>query len=125
MPIGNLGFDLIVGLPSTILRQSVPLPTWLYKHPCSLLPRGSLHPSRLQSWLVTETGITIMKMDAGVDTGPIISQRRYRSSRGYRRYMFNKLAPIGPGLLIDTLPGYISGRIAPPAARLKDYHAPC
>ena len=121
---------IVVAAFGQILRQSVlNLPTLgcINIH-ASLLPRGR-GAAPIQAAILagdSETGITIMKMDAGVDTGPIISQRRIpilpEDTGGT---LFNKLAPIGAGLLIDTLPGYISGRIAPhPQPELGITYAP-
>lgn len=62
----------------------------------------------------TETGITIMKMDAGLDTGPILSQGKimiemYETGQT----LHDRLAQLGADLLIHTLPGYLSGAIEP------------
>ena len=61
-----------------------------------------------------ETGVTIMKMDAGVDTGPLLSQRAIPilpdDTAGT---LFKKLAELGADLLLKTLPGYLSGEIQP------------
>ena len=62
----------------------------------------------------TETGITIMKMDTGVDTGPILSQRAIPiSPEDTAGTLFKKLARLGTDLLLETLPGYLSGEIPP------------
>ncbi len=61
-----------------------------------------------------KTGITIMKMDSGVDTGPILAQRTVSIDPGDTAGMlFQKLAPIGADLLLDTLPRYLTGEITP------------
>lgn len=61
-----------------------------------------------------ETGITIMKMDAGVDTGPILSQRAIPIAPDETGgSLFEKLAHLGAELLLETLPRYISGEIVP------------
>ena len=61
-----------------------------------------------------ETGITIMKMDAGLDTGPILSQRAVRIQPDETAgSLFEKLSTLGAELLLDTLPGYMSGEIEP------------
>lgn len=59
-----------------------------------------------------ETGVTIMKMDTGVDTGPMISQSKtpiYPEDSTIS--LSTRLAEIGAELLIETLPGYIKGDI--------------
>jgi len=61
-----------------------------------------------------ETGITIMKMDAGLDTGPILSQRAVRIQPDETAgSLFEKLSTLGADLLIETLPKYIAGEIEP------------
>ena len=61
-----------------------------------------------------ETGITIMKMDPGVDTGPILSQRKLPiASDDTGGSLFEKMAPLGAELLLETLRGYINGELLP------------
>jgi methionyl-tRNA formyltransferase len=61
-----------------------------------------------------ETGVTIMKMDIGLDTGPMLAQRAIRlppdDTAGSVTEM---LSQRGADLLIETVPGYLSGRIQP------------
>ena len=59
-----------------------------------------------------ETGITIMKMDPGIDTGPLLSQRSIPiDPHDTAGKLFEKLAPLGAELLLETLPGYLSGKL--------------
>ena len=61
-----------------------------------------------------ETGVTIMKMDAGLDTGPILSQRSVRiKPEEIAGSLFDTLSTLGADLLLDTLPKYFAGEIAP------------
>lgn len=61
-----------------------------------------------------ETGITIMKMDVGLDTGPILTQRSLRLTReDTAGSVSEKLSQLGADLLIETLPDYLSGKIQP------------
>ena len=61
-----------------------------------------------------ETGITIMKMDVGLDTGPILSQRSISLTReDTAGSVFEKLSSLGADLLIETLPDYLTGKIQP------------
>jgi methionyl-tRNA formyltransferase len=63
-----------------------------------------------------ETGITIMKMDAGLDTGPMLSQRAIPLAPDETgATLHDKLAQLGGDLLIETLPGYLRGAIQPQA----------
>ena len=61
-----------------------------------------------------ETGITIMKMNAGLDTGPILSQSRIKIKQTDNAgTLYDKLSQIGADLLVKTLKKYISGEIKP------------
>jgi methionyl-tRNA formyltransferase len=61
-----------------------------------------------------ETGITIMKMDAGLDTGPMLTQRALAIAPDETsQTLHDKLAVVGGDLLIETLPGYFDGTILP------------
>jgi methionyl-tRNA formyltransferase len=61
-----------------------------------------------------ETGVTIMKMDVGLDTGPILTQRAIRLTReDTASSVFEALSRLGADLLIETLPDYLSGKITP------------
>ncbi|HVN15527.1 MAG TPA: methionyl-tRNA formyltransferase [Anaerolineales bacterium] len=63
-----------------------------------------------------ETGVTIMKMDVGLDTGPMLTQRTLRiAPDDTAGSLFDKLSTLGADLLIETLPGYLSGEIVPRA----------
>ena len=55
-----------------------------------------------------------MKMDAGLDTGPMLAQRALSIAPDETgATLHDKLAALGAQLLIDTLPGYLSGRLSP------------
>ena len=61
-----------------------------------------------------ETGVTIMKMDVGLDTGPMLSQRSIRLTReDTAGSVFEKLSTLGADLLLETLPDYLSGKLTP------------
>jgi methionyl-tRNA formyltransferase len=60
------------------------------------------------------TGITIMKMDAGLDTGPMLSQRSIPiDPDDTGGSLFDKLSILGGELLLETLPGYLTGEVQP------------
>jgi methionyl-tRNA formyltransferase len=77
----------------------------------SLLPRWR-GAAPIQAALLAgdrETGITIMKMDAGVDTGPTLSQRSLViAPDDTSGSLFEKMALLGAELLIETLPRYLN-----------------
>lgn len=61
-----------------------------------------------------ETGVTIMKMDAGLDTGEVISQRVTPiHPTDNAQTLHNRLAQLGAELLIETIPDYVTGSIQP------------
>jgi methionyl-tRNA formyltransferase len=61
-----------------------------------------------------ETGVTIMKMDPGLDTGPVLSMRRTPIlASDDSQILHDRLAGLGAELLLETIPGYVSGKITP------------
>jgi len=62
----------------------------------------------------TETGITLMLTDAGMDTGAIIAQRSLAiAPRDTTGTLTGRLASLGANLLIETLPGWLGGSVTP------------
>lgn len=62
----------------------------------------------------SHTGVTIMLMDPGVDTGPMLSQRPTPIQPGETaRQLSERLAQLGAQLLLETLPRYLSGELLP------------
>ena len=60
------------------------------------------------------TGVTIMKMDAGVDTGAILSQSSLDiDTSDTAESLSRRLSTAGAALLAETLPDYIAGKIIP------------
>ncbi len=58
------------------------------------------------------TGVTIMKMDPGIDTGPMLSQRSLPiEDNDTAGTLGERLSILGAELLISTLPGILSGEI--------------
>lgn len=61
-----------------------------------------------------ETGVTIMKMDAGLDTGPMLARRRTPIlSTDDSQTLHDRLAQLGADLLAETIPLYVAGKITP------------
>lgn len=59
-----------------------------------------------------ETGVTIMKMDVGLDTGPMLAKRSLRiKPDDTTGSLIGALSTLGADLLIETLPGYIDGKV--------------
>ncbi|MBZ0288980.1 MAG: methionyl-tRNA formyltransferase [Anaerolineae bacterium] len=108
----------VVAAFGQILPQSVlDIPTYgsINVH-ASLLPRwrGAAPIQAVIRAGDKESGVTIMKMDAGLDTGPMLSQQAIPlAANETGQSLHDKLAEIGAELLIETLPGYFSGAIQP------------
>ncbi|GAB4570619.1 MAG: methionyl-tRNA formyltransferase [Anaerolineae bacterium] len=109
---------IVVAAFGQILRQNVlDLPPYgcINVH-ASLLPRwrGAAPIQAAIRAGDSETGITIMLMDAGLDTGPILSSAAIPvAPRETGQTLHDKLAKLGGELLLQTLPGYLSGAIKP------------
>jgi len=60
------------------------------------------------------TGVTIMRMDQGLDTGPILSQKPIPIPEDMTAgECFGALARLGADLLVETLPKYVQGELQP------------
>jgi methionyl-tRNA formyltransferase len=100
-------------LPSSLL--DAPRLGTLNVH-ASLLPRH--RGAAPVEWAILsgdrETGVTIMQMDAGVDTGPMLSQERMRvTPEETAETLAAKLAPAGARLLVQTLEKLYKGEVMP------------
>ena len=61
-----------------------------------------------------ETGVTLMKMDAGMDTGPIIEiSRTPITEDDNAQTIHDRLALLGATLLAEKLPAYLNGSLKP------------
>lgn len=74
----------------------------------------------------SETGVTIMKMDVGLDTGPLLAHRAEAiRADDTSQTLTERLANVGAELLIETLPVYLSGQLAPkPQDEARATYAP-
>jgi methionyl-tRNA formyltransferase len=62
----------------------------------------------------SETGVTIMKMDAGLDTGDVVSEARTPiADSDDAQTLHDRLATLGANLLIRTLQKFVERRITP------------
>jgi methionyl-tRNA formyltransferase len=82
----------------------------------SLLPRwrgaAPVHAAILAG--DEETGVTIMKMDAGLDTGPMLAKQSIRLTRDDTAgSAFAALSTLGADLLLAILPDYLAGKLTP------------
>jgi methionyl-tRNA formyltransferase len=94
----------------------------------SMPPLGciNIHPSLLPRWRGaapiqralladdTETGVTIMQMDEGLDSGPALLQRRIAIRPDHTGgTLHDELALLGADALIETLEGLSAGVLSP------------
>ncbi len=100
-------------LPAAVL--SIPRHGCINIHP-SLLPRwrGAAPIQRTVHAGDVETGVTIMQMDPGLDTGPILLQTHNPISKDETSAsLHDKLAIVGAKALIDTLDLLAAGKLTP------------
>lgn len=112
------------------------IPPWLLDWPrfgavnvhASLLPRWR-GAAPIQYAILAgdaETGASIMKMDAGLDTGPVYRRRNLAIEAGETAGMLHdRLARCGAELLVETLPCILNGVLkAEPQDDARATHAP-
>ena len=84
-------------------------------HP-SLLPRHR-GPSPIPSAILAgdqDTGVTLILLDEGLDTGPIVAQRSTPvSEQETAEELTDRLFRMGADLLLETLPGWANGDVQP------------
>jgi len=109
---------IVVAAYGQILPQSI---LDIPRHGClnvhaSLLPkyRGA---APIQ-WAIlngeSETGVTIMKMDAGLDTGDMLDEIRTPiAETDNAETLHERLGRLGAELLVRTIPEYVAGRVRP------------
>lgn len=109
---------IVVAAFGQILRQEVlDLPRFgcLNIH-ASLLPRWR-GAAPIQACLLAgdaETGVTIMKLDAGVDTGPLLGRRSMPiGPEDTAGSLSEKLSILGADLMMQVLPAYMGGKLLP------------
>ncbi len=82
----------------------------------SLLPRwrgaAPIHWALLAGDV--ETGVSLMRMDAGLDTGPVLARAVYPIRRGITGgELYDRLAALGAETLLAILPDLLAGRLTP------------
>ena len=109
---------IVVAAFGQILRKTV---LDLPKYGCinihaSLLPRWR-GAAPIQATILhgdEDTGVTVMLMDEGLDTGPLLSNRIIPiEDQDTASTLSARLAEVGALLLLDTIPGYLTGEITP------------
>jgi methionyl-tRNA formyltransferase len=117
--IRNLAPDLFVvaayGLILPVDVLAIPVFGAVNVH-SSLLPsyRGASPITAALLDGLTETGNSIMLMDKGMDTGPVLAQVRLSiHPDDTTETLSARLADLGAQALVETLPGWLAGDIAP------------
>ncbi len=119
MPLRDLAPDVIIVaaygliLPPDVI--AIPPRGCINTH-ASLLPRHRGAAPIAAAILMgdKETGVTLMQMDAGLDTGPILAQRAVPiADDDTTGTLTPKLADLAAALLIETLPRILAGEITP------------
>jgi methionyl-tRNA formyltransferase len=80
----------------------------------SLLPRwrGAAPVQRAILAGDTETGVTVMQMDSGLDTGPVLLQRRFAISASHTSgSLGDALSTLGATALLEALDGLAAGTL--------------
>ena len=125
------GVEPVLGLVDELRPDAVVVACFPWKLPKELLelpPLGCLnvHPSLLPVgrgaepvfWTLRRgerrTGVTVYRMDAGLDTGPVVAQEAIDVPEGIRApELERRLNKRGARLLADTLPKLAAGAITP------------
>ncbi len=120
-PLRHWASDLLVVVAYGLLlpREALALPRLgcLNIH-ASLLPRwrGAAPIQRAILAGDRDSGVSIMQMDAGLDTGPVLAQRRIGlSEQSDARGLHLSLAELGASALLDTLEAIAAGTAQPRA----------
>ena len=113
----DIDLIIVAAYGKIIPKRILDIPKYgaLNVHP-SLLPKWR-GPSPIQYAILNgdkETGVTIMLMDEQVDHGDIVSNMKHTVSSGMTTdKLSQELASLGAGLLVETIPKWIAGKIKP------------
>ncbi len=116
-PANNIDLIIVAAYAQILPKAVLEYPKYgcLNVH-ASLLPRYR-GASPIQQAILNgdkETGVTIMKMDEGLDTGPTLAMQSIAiAANDTAGALFNKLAQLGAALLLPTARKYINGEIEP------------
>jgi methionyl-tRNA formyltransferase len=120
---------VIIAYGQIIPARLLPIPKhgWINLH-ASLLPK--YRGAAPINWAIvngeTRTGVTTMRIDAGMDTGDVLLQREIEiSARETAPELTARLADIGTPLMAETLRGLAANTIVPrPQDHAEATHAP-
>ncbi len=106
-----------------VVAYGLLLPQWFLdfpEHGClnlhaSLLPRwrGAAPIQRAIEAGDLETGVAVMQMDAGLDTGPVWLEKRLTIGDDNGQRLHDRLMGLGAEALLEALPLVLSGQVQP------------
>ncbi len=113
----NIDVAIVTAYGMILPKEMLESPKWgaLNVH-VSLLPRwrGAAPIQRAILAGDEETGITIMKMDEGLDTGDILYQKKMQLNKSSTtNSVLKDFEKLGPEALMEALPLYLSGELKP------------
>ncbi len=114
--VGPLDVGVVVAFGMILTKEVLDYPSaGMVNVHFSLLPRwrGAAPVERAILAGDREVGVTLMSMDEGLDTGPIIAVRALDGIVGLTAgEMTDGLARLGAGLLDETLAGWVAGTVS-------------
>lgn len=127
--LGQIDIGVVTAYGSLIRGAALSVPTrgFLNVH-FSLLPRWRGANPVVAALLAgdEETGVSIMLLDEGLDTGPVVAGSTVVIGRDETAgEVTTRLANLGAQMLVEILPGWIGGAISPiPQPDIGITHAP-
>jgi len=127
--IGPIDVGVITAYGTLIRPEALAIPTrgFLNVH-FSLLPRWRGANPVVAAVLAgdEETGVSLMVLEQGLDTGPVVAGRTVTIGRDETGgELTTRLAALGAQLLVDVLPGWVAGAMsATPQPGMGVTHAP-
>lgn len=113
---GSFDLGVVVAYGMILDREVLALPDGgLLNVHFSLLPRwrGAAPVQRALMAGDTMTGVTIIKLDEGVDTGPVLTAQAIDiEPEENAGHLTERLARLGARLIASVIPGYLSGEVA-------------
>lgn len=114
---GEFDLGVVIAYGTILGREVLDLPrAGLLNVHFSLLPRwrGAAPVARALMAGDTMTGVTIIKLDEGLDTGPVLTAQAVDVEAGENAgHLTARLARLGARLLASVIPGYLEGRLVP------------
>lgn len=114
---GTFDVGAVVAYGRILRPETLGAPEWgMVNVHFSLLPRwrGAAPVARALMAGDTMTGVTIMKLEPGLDTGPILTAQAVDIHPSDNAgTLTQRLADTGASLLAGVLPGYLSGEVQP------------